>query len=335
MRLLLALFSGLGLAALIVLVAERVMPSAVAVPAEVAARPLAIPGEPLSAQALWARAAQVAWPALTAKAEAGDVEAQFRRGMAHLTGAFGPADAAEGRRWLTRAAEQGHGRALNALGEVLISGEFAEPDHPKAIACFQAAWKAGEPMGLVNLGILAETGEGRPKDPAEALRCFRQAADRGCAAALLRLGVIASEGDLLPRDDGQAVRYFRQAAEKGSKEGWLNLAIAHQRGQGTPRDRAAALTCARQAWDLGMTDAAYLVIDRLVADGGDPVEAGGYLLAVRLLDGSPECREQCERRKGPWMDKLQGDEALRQVVEVQERLLAAECRRRLREIFGP
>jgi TPR repeat protein len=335
MRLLLALLSGLGLAALIVFVAERVMPPAVAAPAEVAARPPAIPAEPLSAQALWARAAQGAWPALTAKAEAGDVDAQFQRGMAHLTGAFGPADAAEGRRWLTRAAEQGHGRALNALGEVLVTGELAEPDHPKAIAFFQAAWKAGEPMGLVNLGILAEAGEGRPKDPAEALRCFRQAADRGCAAALLRLGVIRMEGDLLPKDEVRAVRDFRDAAERGSAQAWMNLALAYQRGQGAPLDKPAALACGRKAWELGVAEAAYLVADRLIGDGGDPVEAAGYLLAVRLLDGSPECREQCERRKGPWMDKIQGDDAWRQVLEVQERLLAAECRRRLREIFGP
>jgi TPR repeat protein len=189
-------------------------------------------------------------------------------------------------------------------------------------------------MGLVNLGILSEVGEGRPKDASEALRCFRQAAERGCPAALLRLGVMSAEGDLLPQDDGQAVRFFRQAAEKGSKEGWINLAIAHQRGQGTPRDRAAALACARQAWDLGMTQAAYLVIDRLVADGGDPAEAAGYLVAVSLLDESDEGRARAGRCKGPWLDQLDAS-GMQRAIAVSDRLLAAESRRWLREIFGP
>jgi TPR repeat protein len=175
---------------------------------------------------------------------------------------------------------------------------------------------------------------GRPKDAAEALRCFRQAAERGCPAALLRLGVISAEGDLLPQDDGQAVRYFRQAAERGSKEGWINLAIAHQQGQGTPRDRAASLVCARQAWDLGMTEAAYLVIDRLVADGGDPAEAAGYLVAVSLLDESDEGRARAGRCKGPWLDRLDAS-GMQRAIAVSDRLLAAESRRRLREIFGP
>jgi TPR repeat protein len=343
MRLLLALLAGLFLAAFIVFAAERAMAPAtgpVPVPAVAAPaspvgseRPGTADARPPTAQALWAQARQVAWPALQAKAEAGDAEAQFRRGMATLLGSFGEPDAAEGRRWLSRAAEQGHARASNALGELLALGEFAEPDYPKATAYFQAAWKAGEPMGLVNLGILAEEGAGRSKDAAEALRCFRQAADKGCAAALVRLGVISHDGDLLPKDDRQAVVYYRQAAEKGSKEGWMNLAIAHQRGLGTPRDPSAALDCARQAWNLGMNEAAYLVVDRLLGDGGDPAEAAGYLLAVSTLDDSAESLAQVERRKGPWLDGLSPEAMLRSIA-TSDRLLEAEGRRRLQEIFG-
>ncbi|MEY3837211.1 MAG: hypothetical protein RL304_193, partial [Verrucomicrobiota bacterium] len=99
MRLLLALLSGLGLAALIVLVAERVMAPAAApvpVPAVAAtARPFAAV-EPRTAEAQWAQAREVAWPALMARAEAGDAAAQFHRGMVHLLGTFVPADGGVG-----------------------------------------------------------------------------------------------------------------------------------------------------------------------------------------------------------------------------------------------
>jgi hypothetical protein len=337
MRLLLALLSGLGLAALIVLVAERAMaPAAVTVPAPAVAataRPAA--GEPTTAEAQWAQAREVAWPALMARAEAGDAEAQFRRAMGMLTGAFEPANPDEARRWFLRAAKQGYGRALNALGECDSTEEFGAADHARAARYFQEAWKAGEPMGMFNLGLLAEHGLGRPRDVAEALRCFRQAADRGAPVALNRLGLICMEGDLAPKDERQAVAYFRQAAEKGDAQAWLNLTVAYRLGAGIPVSPTQALDCARQAWAQGEVDGGFLVGELLTETGGDPAEAIAYLLAARSCDGSPESAARFRRLVHPLLDKAGTTEARHRVTDTQRRLLVDRARRQFREIFGP
>ena len=339
MRLLGSLLAGLFLAALIVLAAEWVTAPAavVAAPAPAVAPPASAvtPAAALpTVSELLVRAAKVDWPALVAKAEAGDADAQFRRAMGMLSGSFEPANPAAARRWFERSADQGHGRALNALGECESTGEFGAPNHTRAAWYYREAWKAGEPMGMFNLGLQAEHGLGRAQDVAETLRCFRLAADRGCAIALNRLGLICMEGDLAPKDEGQAIAYFRQAAEKGDAQAWLNLAIAYRLGEGVSPDKTLALVCAREAWAQGSTEAALEVADLQMMDEPDPVEAAAYLAALIVVDGSPDCLQRCDRRKGPWLDKILEGATKRRVEEMGNKLVDDRTRRQLREIFG-
>lgn len=339
MRLLGSLLAGLFLATLIILVAERVT-----APAEVVATPAPAVSPPASAvtsvaaepaaDELWARAAKEDWPALVAKAEAGDAEAQFHRAMVLLTGGFEPANPAQARRWFLRAADQGHGRALNALGECESKGEFGAPNHTRSAWYYREAWRAGEPMGMFNLGLQAEHGQGRAQDVAETLRCFRLAADRGCAAALNQLGLIHMEGDLAPKDEGQAIAYFRQAAEKGNALAWLNLAIAYRLGEGVSPDKTLALVCAREAWAQGEVGGGFLVGELLTEAGSDPAEAFGYLLAARSCDESPESVARFRRLVRPLLDKVETAEARQRGTDTERRLLADRTRRQLREIFG-
>lgn len=339
MRLLGSLLAGLFLAALIVLAAERVTAPAavVAAPAPAVAPPASAvtpvaPGP--SAAELWARAGKEDWPALVAKAESGDAEAQFHRAMGMMSGSFEPANPIAARRWFVRAADQGHGRALNALGECESTGEFGAPDHTRAAWYYREAWKAGEPMGMFNLGLQAEHGHGRAQDVAETLRCFRLAADRGCAAALNQLGLIHMEGDLAPKDEGQAIAYFRQAAEKGNALAWLNLAVAYRLGEGVSPDKTLALVCAREAWAQGEVGGGFLVGELLTEAGSDPAEAFGYLLAARSCDESPESVARFRRLVRPLLDKVETAEARQRGTDTEQRLLADRTRRQLREIFG-
>lgn len=339
MRLLGSLLAGLFLAALIVFFAERVTAPAavVAAPVPAVAPPAAavtpVAAEPTAAE-LWARAEKVDWPALVAKAESGDAEAQFHRAMGLLTGLFEPANPAQARRWFLRAADQGHGRALIALGECESKGEFGAADHTRAAWYFREAWKTGEPVGMFNLGLQAQHGLGRAQDVAETLRCFRLAADRGCAAALNQLGLIHMEGDLAPKDEGQAIAYFRQAAEKGNALAWLNLAIAYRLGEGVSPDQTLALVCAREAWAQGEVEGGFLVGELLTEAGSDPAEAFGYLLAARSCDGSPESVARFRRLVRPLLDKVETAEARQRGTDTERRLLADRTRRQLREILG-
>jgi hypothetical protein len=69
-------------------------------------------------------------------------------------------------------------------------------------------------------------------------------------------------------------------------------------------------------------------------DEPDPVEAAAYLAALIVVDGSPDCLQRCDRRKGPWLDAIQEGATKRRVEEMAKKLVDDRTRRQLREIFG-
>lgn len=79
-----------------------------------------------------------------AKAERGDPEACFKRGMVFLRGGpETPLDGAEARRWLRRAADGGHVEAMVKLAELLRFGHGGMKDSAQAKAWFDLAAEAG------------------------------------------------------------------------------------------------------------------------------------------------------------------------------------------------
>lgn len=118
---------------------------------------------------------------LRARADAGEVEAQFELARRYTTGANGtPKDAAEAARWFRLAAEQ------------------------------------GSPHAQVNLAGIYEEGRGVPRDDAEAVNWLVKAADQGHPRATYKLGERFHQGRGVPRSRVIAYMWLDRAAKAGS-----------------------------------------------------------------------------------------------------------------------
>ncbi len=116
----------------------------------------------------WLKAVEI-WRPL---AQAGNREAQYRRGVMYIEGRGVGANDAEAALWFERAAEQ------------------------------------GEPMAQYNLGASYVEGTGVRKDMAAAAKWFRRAADQGVALAQLNLGLLYAAGNGVPQDNVEALKWI-------------------------------------------------------------------------------------------------------------------------------
>jgi TPR repeat protein len=122
---------------------------------------------------------------LLAKAQQGDVRAQFWLGTGYEQGWFGKADYREALKWLRRAAEHGNQDAQNCLGEMYENGEGVPPSNVLAAKWYRKAAEhvpdfGGAGQGRNNLALLyLSGGRGVPKDVVRAYMWFRLAGTEG------------------------------------------------------------------------------------------------------------------------------------------------------------
>lgn len=92
---------------------------------------------------------------LAAKAEGGDVEAQYEMGWRHALGMEVELDDDVAVEWLQRAAAAGHMLAQNNLGARYFSGDGVEQDLHEAYRCFFRAANQGDRKAGKNLDAVA------------------------------------------------------------------------------------------------------------------------------------------------------------------------------------
>ncbi len=160
-------------------------------------------------------------PALMAKANAGNADAEFRVGVQYELGAQVPKDAVQAANWYRKAADKGDARAQHSLG------------------------------------VLYEFGNGVPADSSTASQWYRKAAEQGFAPAEFSLGLCYVHGKGVPQDYGQALAWYGKAAEKNNSDALLNLAFLYHNGQGVPKDEARSFAYVRRAAEAGSADAQF------------------------------------------------------------------------------
>lgn len=121
---------------------------------------------------------------MTAAAEQGSAEAQFRLGMMLVDGEGGPADPAGAVAWLDRAAAQGHMEAQYNLGVALYYGAGGAPDLAAAVRWYQVAAENGVAEAMHSLGTMHITGRGVARDIVSAYVWLTRAAENGDDDAL-------------------------------------------------------------------------------------------------------------------------------------------------------
>lgn len=192
---------------------------------------------------------------LSAKADAGEAEAQFLLGLylqhskPMLEG--GSPDYPRAVDLYSRAAAQGHVGASFALGRLYDSGLGANKDLHRAIELYTVAAKAGhaeamgwlasayvgtgdftwasiwsrraaelgDPGGTNALGTLYHTGLGDvEKDFGKAMELYARAADAGHCHAIMNIGGLYYNGDGVMQDGREAERWFNKARSCQSDE---------------------------------------------------------------------------------------------------------------------
>jgi TPR repeat protein len=143
---------------------------------------------------------------LMQKAEAGDVEAQFRIGARYDSGDRVPRDGAEAVRWYRRAAEAGHANAQNSMGSILQ----AEKHYEQARPWYEHAAAQGHAQAINNLAYLYDLGLGTTQDRRKAFDLYSRAADLAWAEAMWNLANMYGAGQLEKKDlDMSCVWTFR------------------------------------------------------------------------------------------------------------------------------
>ncbi len=110
-------------------------------------------------------------PELRAKAQKGNLEAQYELGMIY----GGSKHIGEAAKWLRKSAEQGNSEAALQLGAIYT---FELRDPVKAAKWYLAAAKSGDPAAQCALASCYDLGEGVKVD-AEALKWLLAAAEAG------------------------------------------------------------------------------------------------------------------------------------------------------------
>jgi len=186
-------------------------------------------------------------------AEQGHAEAQFH--MAAVCGATGELDRAA--KWLRRAAEQGYAAAQEQLGYSYSSGQGVPKDATEAVKWYRKAADQNSANAQYNLGVCYSDGQGVPKDATEAVKWFRKAADQNSAYAQYNLAYSYSSGQGVPKDATEAVKWFRKAADQNSANAQCSLGVCYNDGQGVPKDATEAVKWFRKAADQNSANAQY------------------------------------------------------------------------------
>ncbi|KPP92102.1 MAG: protein of unknown function containing DUF4339 domain/Sel1 repeat [Rhodobacteraceae bacterium HLUCCA08] len=163
---------------------------------------------------------------------------------------------------LTARAEAGDVEAMNDLAVAYATGDGVAQDTDRAIALYTEAAEAGQPVAADNLAWILITGQYGPADVAAGMRWARigAEADQPRSLRYLGLGHLYGDGglaqdfdlakDYLERaataDDGFAAFMLGQAmvegaVEGGREEGMIWLEIAAERGEQDAADYLAAL----------------------------------------------------------------------------------------------
>lgn len=154
-------------------------------------------------------------PEMIQRAEAGDLETQYRVGaFEEQRNAF---EAAAG--WYERAAAAGHPAAQDRLGVLYAKGQGVDQNHATALDWFRKSAEQGHPSAYSNLGLMYMHGRGEPADLRKARESFTKAAELGDSAAQVQLGRLFEKGELVPKNSTEAYQWYRKAAEQNDAEG--------------------------------------------------------------------------------------------------------------------
>lgn len=129
---------------------------------------------------------------LITKADAGDVEAQFRVGNIYDTGNGAPSSSENAKKYYLMAANQGYAEAQNSLGSIFQ----AEKNYAEAKLWYERAAAQNHPWATNSLAYLYDLGLGVPQDRTKGFELYSRAADLGWAEAMWNIANMYGAGQI-------------------------------------------------------------------------------------------------------------------------------------------
>lgn len=160
----------------------------------------------------------VDFPALRAKAEAGDAQAQARLGRLYAKGEAVTNSYAEAARWFARAVAQTNADAMLGLGELYEAGQGVPKDLDQAVKLYKQSAELGNADGEYTLAFMYESGRGVRQSHSEASKWFQKAAEQGQALAQYDLGQRYNLGVGVKTDKVEALKWLILAARQGQPD---------------------------------------------------------------------------------------------------------------------
>jgi TPR repeat protein len=167
--------------------------------------------------------------------------AQFELGNCYFLGHGVTKDHTEAVKWYRRAAEQNHSGAQSFLGNAFYLGDGVGKDYAKALQWYRKGAQQNHPLAQLGLGHCYHFGEGVEKDYANAYRWYRKSADQNVAGAQFALGNCYYFGEGMPVDYSEAVKWYQKAASQGMAEAQFNVGNSYFYGDGVRKDCAEAV----------------------------------------------------------------------------------------------
>jgi hypothetical protein len=115
-------------------------------------------------------------------------------------------------------AEKGDVNAQYNTGYRYYEGDEVEQDYEEAVKWFRKAAQQGDAMAQMRLATCFHSGDGVPKDIVEAIQWYRKAADQGDEEAQCVLGYLYHNGQGVPKDFVQAYKWYSLGAGSVGKD---------------------------------------------------------------------------------------------------------------------
>ncbi len=186
----------------------------------------------------------------------GDMDAQFRIGMAYEFGLSGcDRNLDRAYQWYSLAARQGHSEAANKLGVYFCN----KMEYENAAKWFQTAADAGSPRAKHNLAMLLLTDELEISDPTEGAKLLQTLAKDGYAPAQYDLGICYENGIGVYPYDPEALKWYQKAADNNHVEAQYQTGYFYYKGKGCSSDYVKAVKYLKEAAQNGHSDAQFLL----------------------------------------------------------------------------
>jgi len=154
-------------------------------------------------------------------------------------------------------AESGDPQAQAQLGDLYLKGEGVTNSYAEAAKWFRLSAEKNNAEGQLGLGQLYEAGQGGiPKDITQAEAQSPEAAEQGSAGAQYTLGFMYESGRGVPKNQAEATKWYAKAAEQGDALSQFDLAQRYELGVGAKMDQVEALKWYLVAARQGQPDSA-------------------------------------------------------------------------------